>query len=386
MYQRGLFADVVKFYTRGQQNFFKFAFENKKKTESDYNAFVRENMINGCYLVKDVIDDPTFPKVGSFIMTKGSISSAFYDYAQDGDMVGVTIPVDPSSIQQIGTIAGMSAALKAWNPAIQDGDIVTLTTIVSEAFFDNAFPMTSYMESDASLGHEPTWQIKQFIVDTTDTRALTTIGLGANAGTTSVDLMNTTADATDARNLIAASCLVISRNTPTGLKVTTSQLALSYGARRVIARTGAGAGYLEDSYRDLYLKSWGTSEKVILQGSLAKAKQDIVIAHVDNVFDVDSSTFDEAVEYTKTEDPVEMPANISIDELNVDKFISVSGRNLMLIETSDFTTSKSNLVIRDVTPISDTVAIITIRVTSDYSGNASIDYLGDTAFNVAFVG
>lgn len=382
MYQRGLFADVVKFYTRGQQNFFKFAFENKKKTESDYNAFVRANMPNGCYLTKEVIDGPVYPKVGQFIMTQGSIPAASYDFAMDDDILGVDLFIGTHTIPQLGQVSGISKALKMWNPAIQDGDIITLCTITSDCTFASNMPMYSYINVESSDAHEPRWQIKQFIVDETDNRALTSMGLGVNDGQYSIQLMNPSADGMGLREQIAAACLCVSRNTPTGLKVMTSQLALSYGARRVLARTGATLGYLEDSYRDLYLKSWGTSEKVILQGALAKAKETGSGIELLGVWDGFGDTFDDVIANIKSYDAIPAPAEVEINASDEVNYVAMSVRNAGRVADSDITISGSNLELREVVLVNSTTLVLGLHPTGVYTQPANIDILGDTAFKV----
>ena len=48
--QRAKFANSVKFFKRAQQNLFKFAFEDRRKNESDYNAFMRHNVVSSAVL------------------------------------------------------------------------------------------------------------------------------------------------------------------------------------------------------------------------------------------------------------------------------------------------------------------------------------------------
>ena len=75
MYQRALFTDAVKFYTRGRRNLFQFAFENKKENESDYNAFMRENAKRGVVISKAAFDNYGYPALGNFIMSKAFLSA-----------------------------------------------------------------------------------------------------------------------------------------------------------------------------------------------------------------------------------------------------------------------------------------------------------------------
>lgn len=77
MLQRAKFANAVKFYKKAVQNFFKFAFEDKKKSESDYNAFMRHNVMNSTLLMKGNVDDAYFPALGRWQMSSGSLPNPF---------------------------------------------------------------------------------------------------------------------------------------------------------------------------------------------------------------------------------------------------------------------------------------------------------------------
>lgn len=75
--QRIKFAAAVKFYKSSVQNMFKMAFEGKKQTESDYNAFMRINLKEGIaiYPTKEEVDDPFFPMVAPWRVSQGSLNS-----------------------------------------------------------------------------------------------------------------------------------------------------------------------------------------------------------------------------------------------------------------------------------------------------------------------
>ena len=59
--QRAKFANAVKFFKRAQQNLFKFAFEDRRKNESDYNAFMRHNVVSSAVLDRSVYDNFYYP-------------------------------------------------------------------------------------------------------------------------------------------------------------------------------------------------------------------------------------------------------------------------------------------------------------------------------------
>ena len=371
MYQRGLFADVVKFFTRGQQSFFKFAFEGKKKTESDYNAFVRTNMKYGAYLTKYVMDDPTCPKVGNFILTQGSIPAMPYDYTRTANLVGLWVACNnvPSSITTVGQL---SAVLKTWNSALTEGDIVTLVTISSNYSYDfNADMSRCYMKALSGSAAEPRWNIRQFIVNESDTTELSEIGIYVRITGNSVSIFDTYEVPNLAYTSICGAALCVSRNAPGGLKVMTSQLATSAGADAIMYHFGMQDGRLTQAYRNVYLASWGASQEVILQGALARKVEPAV------VLDIDSAS--ENV-YT---DPMILPDDnftgipASLGEFSIGSggWLSMKGVGCFNLTLDNFSAGASAVSLEDFIAFSDTQCAL--QFVTESASDDPVDILFD---------
>lgn len=241
--QRSLLANMTKFYKRGAQNFFKFAFEDRTIRESDFNAFARHNMQAGVYMPKELYDDNNTPALGKYVVTDGSISTNMKDYFS-GDYYGIVVPV----ADVVATVGSLSSALIAESPQVVQGDIFTM--VLADSDFDAEM---------TPAGSAPTWQIYQFFIDPSDLRPLSAVGLtdfGLVGGDTG-RLVGVQIAGIDRASFGAT---IISRNTPDGLKVTKSEL-----------KGSAVANVLYDWLRGAYMRqvaatTWGGNPEAILQG------------------------------------------------------------------------------------------------------------------------
>lgn len=243
--QRSLLANMTKFYKRGTQHFYKFAYEDRTVRESDFNAFARKNIMRGVYMPKELYDHQGTPALGKYIVSDGSIVTNIQDYFS-GENYGVVVPGSAA----ITTVGAFSAALIAQSPNLVEGDIFTM--VLADSDF-GAEMMTA--------GEAPTWQIFQFYLDPADLRPLSQIGLQDIAlpeGTTGryigVDIAGV--------DRASFGATIISRNTASGLKVSTSEV-----------KGSAVANVLYDWLRGEYMKrqaavSWGANPDAVLQGSL----------------------------------------------------------------------------------------------------------------------
>lgn len=241
--QRSLLANMTKFYKRGAQNFFKFAFEDKTIRESDFNAFARHNMQSGVYMPKELYDDNNTPALGKYVVTDGSINTNIKDYFS-GENYGILINV----ADVISTVGALSSALIAESPQVVEGDIFTMVLADSD-----------FGAEMQPAGTAPTWQIHQFFIDPSDLRPLSAVGLAdlGLVGTNTGRLIGVDIAGVDRASFGAT---IISRNTPDGLKVTKSEL-----------KGSAVANVLFDWLRGAYMRqvaavSWGGNPEAILQG------------------------------------------------------------------------------------------------------------------------
>lgn len=267
MLQRAKFANAVKFYKKAVQNFFKFAFEDKKKTESDYNAFMRHNIINSTLLIKGNVDDAYFPALGRWQMSSGSLPNAFS--IEKTENSGFAFVND--GIKADATIGDISSALIG--QGFHTGDIVTFVLITSPVTYLD-FDLTNLY--DAGL-QQPNWLIVQFAIDPKDTRALSQAnylgsrygGLGDYEGNSLVVSDDGTIQWQHPSNEgtweyeMAATCCIVTRNTGSGVLATNTSL---FGNTVFDKMLSDAEG---TNYDNEVLVSWGAREGAILKGSIA---------------------------------------------------------------------------------------------------------------------
>lgn len=266
MLQRAKFANAVKFYKKAVQNFFKFAFEDKKKAESDYNAFMRHNVMNSTLLVKGNVDDAYFPALGQWQLSSGSLPNAFsIKSIKDAEDAGFAF--DSEGIKANATIGDISSALIG--QGFHTGDIVTFVLITSPVTYLD-YDLTNLY--DAGL-QQPQWLIVQFAIDPKDTRAISQANyLGSRYGGMSSyegnSLFVSDDDGTiqwdgDFRDIMAATCCIVTRNTGSGVLATNTSL---FGNSNFDNMISAAKG---TNYENEVLVSWGARGEAILKGSIA---------------------------------------------------------------------------------------------------------------------
>lgn len=257
--QRAKFANSVKFFRRAQQNLFKFAFEDKRKNESDYNAFMRHNVVSSAVLDRSVYDNFNYPALAdNWLLTYGSLGEINADNEQSAKEVVqlLSLPLGTGEIANL-TIASASQAFVD-NYNAMNGDYVTLVGVVSSAKSLTDFPNTA-----------PEWRILQFVVDTTNTQKLI-------ENLKKQDKFATNFFAKDGKepaNIIFSyendGCawlgIILSRVTANGVKVSTSNLMPNYYAYEIYQNSR------EFGYRQSALNSWGRSSEPILKGGIAKS-------------------------------------------------------------------------------------------------------------------
>ena len=257
--QRAKFANSVKFFKRAQQNLFKFAFEDKRKNESDYNAFMRHNVVSSAVLDRMVYDDFNYPAIANdWLLSYGSLGeiSAENEESDKELLKLLTVPLGTGEVANL-TIASASKGFVDNCKAI-NGDYVTLVGIKSRVKTLTEDPVVA-----------PEWHIMQFVVDTTNTGKL----LEYLAKQDEEAAAFFSKDGREPANIIfsfdndGSSWLgvILSRVTANGVKVSTSYLAPNYYAYEIYQKS------LELGYRQSALNSWGRSSEPILKGGIAKS-------------------------------------------------------------------------------------------------------------------
>lgn len=257
--QRAKFANAVKFFKRAQQNLFKFAFEDKRKNESDYNAFMRHNVVSSAVLDRSVYDNFNYPAFAdNWLLSYGSLGeiSAENEEADKETVQLLTVELGTGEVANL-TIASASQALVSTLKAV-NGDYVTLVGIRSSVKTLTEDPVVA-----------PEWHIMQFVVDTTNTgKLLEYLEKQDEEASTFFGK-----DGKEPANIIfdysndgcAWLGIILSRVTANGVKVSTSPLVPNFYAYEIYKSS------LEFGYRQSALNSWGRSSEPILKGGIAKS-------------------------------------------------------------------------------------------------------------------
>ena len=257
--QRAKFANSVKFFRRAQQNLFKFAFEDKRKNESDYNAFMRHNVVSSAVLDRMMYDNFNYPAFAdNWLLSYGSLGeiNADNDIANKEYVQLLTLPLGTGEIANL-TIASASQAFVSNYNAV-NGDFVTLVGVKSDV-------RTLTMDTK----YAPEWHIVQFMVDTTNTGKL--VENLKKQDSYAENFFDK--DGEEPANIIFSyendGCawlgIILSRVTANGVKVSTSYLMPNYVAYQIYEES------LALPYRQSALNSWGRSSEPILKGGIAKS-------------------------------------------------------------------------------------------------------------------
>lgn len=246
MRQRSRFISAVKFFSRGNQNFFTFAFEDKRPAESDYNAFMRYNSANGIWMTKADFDLERYPALGQYIMTRGTLTGIMSVVNSSTNFIATLNAIAPSGT--ITTVGALSSALIASN-AFNSGDIITLVDITTDAEVG-----TSVQPIIAGDGN-PQWQLKQFALDEADTTLLSTFGITATSVNSRITLTHAQLTAN-----ISAFAIVQSRKTAEGLKVSNSNLVNNAAAAQAYSY-GTSMSWV-----NIVLADWQARDEAVLEG------------------------------------------------------------------------------------------------------------------------
>lgn len=251
MMQRSLFISAVKFYQLARAKFFKFAFEDKKSTESDFNAFMRHNTMFGTNMSSPAFHAYNYPALGDFVLSLGSLqplrqwnrNNQFA--AQTGIILGAS--------DELPTTIGALSQLLLRNERYREGDMFTLVDYGFQVLNAASVPAIQVNNDDYNTFF--TW--KQWKINTADTNNLNTIGISVEKDSTSNELlMLSTGEVFD--ESYRGMGLILSRNSSSGLLVTDTRLVMSG------LLSGAITAAKDETYVKQVLTSWGAGDEAIL--------------------------------------------------------------------------------------------------------------------------
>lgn len=268
LYQRALFTDAVKFYTRGRRELFPFAFEDKKRTESDYNAFMRVNVKRGVVISKAAFENYYYPAVGNFVMSKGTLPPINTNFAYPtADTIAIAMVKQVVTEATTVTTVGDLASLLVDGVDFLAGDILTFVSIIAGNPTDYNLPNV-----EGEYGGITDWDIVQLQLTTGSTQPLSDFNVTATLSTSQDrTILTLRPTATGVNADIYAGCIIHSRNTSTGVRVSTQELDLNAAATSVVEAAR------ERAYIDAVVESWRTTQQApvisetIMQGNIAQS-------------------------------------------------------------------------------------------------------------------
>lgn len=261
MYQRARFSNAGRFFTRGRQNYFKFAFEGKKQSQSDFNAFMAYNINRSVLISRSALQLEGYPAIGKFIMSQGSLQPVQCRVVNDYWQAAFGVAMPEGSITTIGQLSRL--LINTGNYEL--GDILTFVFIWTSG--------SAYIPSAQPMGTaNTTWHLKQFILNPADSTPLSNYEMRAATRAWDGQNLLTLTDLEDSQIIptsYSGFCCVHSRNTRSGLKVSTQELALGESMQEAYE-------YAQTSeYIDSVIADWQSTGNItyspdaILKGSLS---------------------------------------------------------------------------------------------------------------------
>ena len=188
MQQRVKLANLVAFY-RANKTWMRGAFENKKQRESDYNAFVSENIGNTLVATSKQEVDSGAAVVAPYKVTSGSLP--IIEVTLNGSDLTTNIYVGNLSISPATTIAQLSQAILENNAGIIEGMQLSVIVNLQLASAGSNIPYIVVRAYEIIINQADNTLLSDVIPDglleaygsTTKVLALVTSTLGEGAGT-----------------------------------------------------------------------------------------------------------------------------------------------------------------------------------------------------------
>lgn len=130
MEQRTKWANLVNFY-RANRDWMKYAFENKKRNQSDYNKFMSLNVASSrIYLPKSFANQGACV-VDAYTMTQGSLPSIETTKTSTGWATNLYLG-NANALPENPTIGEVTRQLLLANPAIREGDQISFIRLTQQ--------------------------------------------------------------------------------------------------------------------------------------------------------------------------------------------------------------------------------------------------------------
>lgn len=150
MEQRTKWANLVNFY-RANRDWMKYAFENKKRNQSDYNKFMSLNVASSrIYLPKSFANQGACV-VDAYTMTQGSLPSIETTKTSTGWATNLYL-TDANALPANPTIGEVTRQLLAANPALREGDQISFIRLSQQTNPVTGVPYVVVRKYEVILG------------------------------------------------------------------------------------------------------------------------------------------------------------------------------------------------------------------------------------------
>lgn len=253
--QRMRWANLVSFYRANQPWMKRGAFESKKQTWSDYNAFVSANSkISPVFLTKGETEQGG-AVVAPYVVTKGSLPSVALFSWEGQDVFCSDLYVGDLTITGSTTAAQLSAALRDNNNGLQEGDQISFILNIQGTNPEGApFITARYYE---------------FIIDSSDNRTLSEIGLEGVILDDTYEDMQRLCFAHD--GAICGGAIIVSRTSSGNIKVSTQNLVLNAAMETYLA------DYTSDAALQRASRSYGENEANFLASGYSGKASNVAV-------------------------------------------------------------------------------------------------------------
>lgn len=262
--QRMRWANLVSFYRANQPWQKRGAFESKKQTWSDYNAFVSANSkVSPVYLTKQQAEQGG-SVVAPYTVTKGSLPSVGLFSWEGQEMFCSDLYVGDLTISGATTASQLSAALRDNNNGLQEGDQLSFILNIQQTNPDKVpFITARYYE---------------FIIDSSDSRTLATIGLEGVIIADEYEDMRRLCFAHD--GVVCGGAIIVSRTTSGNIKVSTQSLVLTKAMQAYLA------DYTSDAALQRAARSYGENEANFLASGYSGKASNVAVPTAQSILSV----------------------------------------------------------------------------------------------------
>lgn len=134
--QRAKFLDCFNMVKTVGSVYMEKAFNNRKRKESVYNVFMKNNVGQALMISPNDNEDPNMIGFGDFLVAKGNLQNLDYTIADNKCGIGFV-----SADKNITAVGALSTILRTYYPFLQEGDYVN--------FYNFACTNLKYSEEDA---------------------------------------------------------------------------------------------------------------------------------------------------------------------------------------------------------------------------------------------